>query len=144
MDRVGALCSSVGGVCGWSCGATIATREALRTKNGDGLVMDGETWGEIGLNDWCFFFFFKGIFEGWIYRYHGYWFHDLWMESLRFKFNKFDTFLKFWDSQIWTSTGMTWSLGDSELCLDSFPNCSGKPTLNSNFAGLSRTLGCGI
>eukprot|EP00434_Breviolum_minutum_P034766 symbB.v1.2.030777.t1/scaffold3490.1/size55558/5 len=25
MDRVGALCSSVGGVCGWSCGATIAS-----------------------------------------------------------------------------------------------------------------------
>ena len=24
MERVGALCSSVGGVCGWSCGATIA------------------------------------------------------------------------------------------------------------------------
>lgn len=165
MDRVGALCSSVGGVCGWSCGATIATREAQRTKT-------AMVWWMVkhGMR-YSIDFFTRKNFEGWIYRYHG--FHDLLMKFLRFKVQQVwhifanlrlsDMDKQFlygyqWPmvinngpiaSNIWLLVFAGWarktwySLGDSE-----FPgfitNLFWKTTLNSNFAGLSWTLGCGI
>ena len=81
MDQVGSLCSSVGGVCGWSCGATIAATR-LPGCQADNRRLGGERQRCFGAVLDCFFFvggvlkmIFGGVFESFslLFPFHPFW-----------------------------------------------------------------------